>query len=287
MTERKYSNDYVQDILRIISSEHTLEEKTNLLDEYHDKDIAEAFELLPKEEISFVEENNKIPEVIQTVEEVSSDTNIETNDRVTFNDILNGLVPVTYYDNEINNQNYNITNPQEIYECNYNNLKLELEKNTIKKVEPIMDKISEVKEVEDVPKVKIEKIPEIKVNIIKAKDIINNDTLNINLDTVEDKTLKIKKENMKKNLISNTISLNDLIKQDEEIKETSKVIDTINDESYSLNDYKKIVEMLKEIKNNSNKNNISIDDAVTMSLINNYSIDDCVKFKEILESNLN
>ena len=51
--------------------------------------------------------------------------------------------------------------------------------------------------------------------------------------------------------------------------------------------YKKIVEMLKEIKNNSNKNNISIDDAVTMSLINNYSIDDCVKFKEILESNLN
>ena len=46
MTERKYSNGYVQDILRIISSEHTLEEKRNLLDEYHDKDIAEAFELL-------------------------------------------------------------------------------------------------------------------------------------------------------------------------------------------------------------------------------------------------
>ena len=39
---------------------------------------------------------------------------------------------------------------------------------------------------------------------------------------------------MEKNLISNTISLNDLIKQDDEIKETSKVIDTINDESYSF-----------------------------------------------------
>lgn len=277
-----------------ITSKKTVKEEVTIKDiEPVTEDISTTKELLPKEEISFVEKNNKIPEVIQTVEEVSSDTNIETNDRVTFNDILNGLVPVTYYDNEINNQNYNITNPQEIYEGNYNNLKLELEKNTIKKVEPIIDKISEVKEVEDVPKVKIEKIekiekvPEIKVNIIKAKDIINNDTLNINLDTVEDKTLKIKKENMKKNLISNTISLNDLIKQDEEIKETSKVIDTINDESYSLNDYKKIVEMLKEIKNNSNKNNISIDDAVTMSLINNYSIDDCVKFKEILESNLN
>ena len=277
-----------------ITSKKTVKEEVTIKDiEPVTEEISTTKELLPKEKIVFNEDVTKIPEVIQTVEEVSSDTNIETNDRVTFNDILNGLVPVTYYDNEINNQNYNITNPQEIYEGNYNNLKLELEKNTIKKVEPIIDKIYEVKEVEDVPKVKIEKIekiekvPEIKVNIIKAKDIINNDTLNINLDTVEDKTLKIKKENMKKNLISNTISLNDLIKQDEEIKETSKVIDTINDESYSLNDYKKIVEMLKEIKNNSNKNNISIDDAVTMSLINNYSIDDCVKFKEILESNLN
>lgn len=271
-----------------ITSKKAVKEEVTIKDiEPVTEEISTTKELLPKEKIVFNEDVTKIPEVIQTVEEVSSDTNIETNDRVTFNDILNGLVPVTYYDNEINNQNYNITNPQEIYEGNYNNLKLELEKNTIKKVEPIMDKISEVKEVEDVPKVKIEKLPEIKVNIIKAKDIINNDTLNINLDTVEDKTLKIKKDNMKKNLISNTISLNDLIKQDEEIKETSKVIDTINDESYSLNDYKKIVEMLKEIKNNSNKNNISIDDAVTMSLINNYSIDDCVKFKEILESNLN
>ena len=274
-----------------ITSKKTVKEEVTIKDiEPVTEEISTTKELLPKEKIVFNEDVTNIPEVIQTIEEVSSNTNIETNDRVTFNDILNGLVPVTYYDNEINNQNYNITNPQEIYEGNYNNLKLELEKDTIKKVKPIIEKVPEVRGVEEVPKVKIEKIekvPEIKVNIIKAKDIINNDTLNINLDTVEDKTLKIKKENMKKNLISNTISLNDLIKQDEEIKETSKVIDTINDESYSLNDYKKIVEMLKEIKNNSNKNNISIDDAVTMSLINNYSIDDCVKFKEILESNLN
>ena len=267
-----------------ITSKKTVKEEVTIKDiEPVTEEISTTKELLPKEKIVFNEDVTNIPEVIQTIEEVSSNT-------VTFNDILNGLVPVTYYDNEINNQNYNITNPQEIYEGNYNNLKLELEKDTIKKVKPIIEKVPEVRGVEEVPKVKIEKIekvPEIKVNIIKAKDIINNDTLNINLDTVEDKTLKIKKENMKKNLISNTISLNDLIKQDEEIKETSKVIDTINDESYSLNDYKKIVEMLKEIKNNSNKNNISIDDAVTMSLINNYSIDDCVKFKEILESNLN
>ena len=31
MTERKYNNDYVQDILHIISSDHTIEEKRNLL----------------------------------------------------------------------------------------------------------------------------------------------------------------------------------------------------------------------------------------------------------------
>ena len=32
---------------------------------------------------------------------------------------------------------------------------------------------------------------------------------------------------------------------------------------------------------------ITVDDAVAISLISNYSIDDCLKFKDILESNLN
>ena len=224
-------------------------------------------------------------------EEMLTNTNTVINDKVTFNDILNGLVPVTYYDSKINNQNYSISNPQEIYEGNYNNLKLELEKDTIKGVEPIISNVSKVN-INDTEKIKteqIEKMPEVKVNIIKEKNTINKDVLNINLDTIEDKTIKIKEENMKKNLISNTVSLNDLIKQDEDIKEISEVevLDTVRDESYSLNDYKKMVEMLKEIKNSSNKSNISVDDAVTMSLIGNYSIDDCVKFKEILESNLN
>lgn len=232
-----------------------------------------------------------VTDVPMIKEEMLTNTNTVINDKVTFNDILNGLVPVTYYDSKINNQNYSISNPQEIYEGNYNNLKLELEKDTIKGVEPIISNVSKVN-INDTEKIKteqIEKMPEVKVNIIKEKDTINKDVLNINLDTIEDKTIKIKEENMKKNLISNTVSLNDLIKQDEDIKEISEVevLDTVRDESYSLNDYKKMVEMLKEIKNSSNKSNISVDDAVTMSLIGNYSIDDCVKFKEILESNLN
>ena len=57
--------------------------------------------------------------------------------------------------------------------------------------------------------------------------------------------------------------------------------------SYTLEDYKKFATMLTKLKDFTNNNNVSIDDAVTISLINNYSIDDCLKFKEILESNLN
>ena len=269
--------------------------KKNVTEETLAKDVESVIEkinttedLLPKEETLFTKDVTDVPMI---KEEMLTNTNTVINDKVTFNDILNGLVPVTYYDSKINNQNYSISNPQEIYEGNYNNLKLELEKDTIKGVEPIISNVSKVN-INDTEKIKteqIEKMPEVKVNIIKEKDTINKDVLNINLDTIEDKTIKIKEENMKKNLISNTVSLNDLIKQDEDIKEISEVevLDTVRDESYSLNDYKKMVEMLKEIKNSSNKSNISVDDAVTMSLIGNYSIDDCVKFKEILESNLN
>lgn len=269
--------------------------KKNVTEETLAKDVEPIIEkmnttedLLSKEENLFIKDVTDVPMV---KEEMLTNTNTVINDKVTFNDILNGLVPVTYYDSKINNQNYSISNPQEIYEGNYNNLKLELEKDTIKRVEPIISNVSKVN-INDTEKIKteqIEKMPEVKVNIIKEKDTINKDVLNINLDTIEDKTIKIKEENMKKNLISNTVSLNDLIKQDEDIKEISEVevLDTVRDESYSLNDYKKMVEMLKEIKNSSNKSNISVDDAVTMSLIGNYSIDDCVKFKEILESNLN
>lgn len=269
--------------------------KKNVTEETLAKDVEPVIEkinttedLLPKEETLFTKDVTDVPMI---KEEMLTNTNTVINDKVTFNDILNGLVPVTYYDSKINNQNYSISNPQEIYEGNYNNLKLELEKDTIKGVEPIISNVSKVN-INDTEKIKteqIEKMPEVKVNIIKEKDTINKNVLNINLDTIEDKTIKIKEENMKKNLINNTISLNDLIKQDEDIKEKSEVeaLDTVREESYSLNDYKKMVEMLKEIKNSSNKSNISVDDAVTMSLIGNYSIDDCVKFKEILESNLN
>ena len=48
-----------------------------------------------------------------------------------------------------------------------------------------------------------------------------------------------------------------------------------------------MIKMLNCIKNHSNNSIISVDDAINISLISNYSIDDCLKFKDILESNLN
>lgn len=269
-----------------ITSKKTIKEE--IISEVKEPVTKEAItpETIPvKEKVSLIEENIKVPEVTEIKEELPTDTEVETNNKITFNDILNGLVPVTYYDTEVNNKSYNITNPQKIYEDNYNNLKLELEKDSPKIEKPIIEKVPEVK-IKNA-KTKVDKVPEVKVNIIKEKDIIGKNILSVNLNKVEDKTLKIKEENMKKNLISNTISLNDLVEKEEKIIEPVKQTIISNDTSYTLNDYKKIIAMLKEIKNNSNKNNISIDDAVTMSLISNYSIDDCVKFKEILESNLN
>ena len=57
--------------------------------------------------------------------------------------------------------------------------------------------------------------------------------------------------------------------------------------TYTLEDYKKMIAMLKELKQFTNSSNISVDDAINISLISNYSIDDCLKFKEMLEGNLN
>ena len=48
-----------------------------------------------------------------------------------------------------------------------------------------------------------------------------------------------------------------------------------------------VVETLEEIKAKSSKSNLSIDDAMMLNLVNNYSLDECIRFREILKSNLN
>ena len=65
------------------------------------------------------------------------------------------------------------------------------------------------------------------------------------------------------------------------------MVDAANKIEYTIDDYKKFVLMLEEIKAKSSKSNLSIDDAMMLNLVNNYSLDDCIRFREILKNNLN
>ncbi len=143
----------------------------------------------------------------------------------------------------------------------------------------------------------IEEVSNVDTNVgtdnVKENNIKNNkakDNLRINtvtLDSLEDKN------DIVDTMVTSESSGNENISEvTNELDNTDKIdVVTSNEEirkdSYSLDDYKKFIAMLGELKDFTNSNNVSIDDAVTISLINNYSIDDCLKFKEILESNLN
>lgn len=220
-----------------------------------------------------IESNNVEPEVIEEVSNV--DTNVGTDDVkennsnvVTFDDILNGRIPVNYYENVLSVDEHDIVNPQEVFENKYKEYK---EKSNIESFQDIVNDANE------------DKVVIIKNN--KAKDNLRINT--VTLDSLEDKndivdtmvTLESSgNENISEvtNELDNTDKI-DVVTSNEEIRK----------DSYSLDDYKKFIAMLGELKDFTNSNNVSIDDAVTISLINNYSIDDCLKFKEILESNLN
>lgn len=220
-----------------------------------------------------IESNNVEPEVIEEVSNV--DTNVGTDDVkennsnvVTFDDILNGRIPVNYYENVLSVDEHDIVNPQEVFENKYKEYK---EKSNIESFQDIVNDANE------------DKVVIIKNN--KAKDNLRINT--VTLDSLEDKndivdTMATSESSGNENISEVTNELDntdkiDVVTSNEEIRK----------DSYSLDDYKKFIAMLGELKDFTNSNNVSIDDAVTISLINNYSIDDCLKFKEILESNLN
>lgn len=220
-----------------------------------------------------IESNNVEPEIIEEVSNV--DTNVGTDDVkennsnvVTFDDILNGRIPVNYYENVLSVDEHDIVNPQEVFENKYKEYK---EKSNIESFQDIVNDANE------------DKVVIIKNN--KAKDNLRINT--VTLDSLEDKndivdTMATSESSGNENISEVTNELDntgkiDVVTSNEEIRK----------DSYSLDDYKKFIAMLGELKDFTNSNNVSIDDAVTISLINNYSIDDCLKFKEILESNLN
>ena len=220
-----------------------------------------------------IESNNVEPEFIEEVSNV--DTNVGTDDVkennsnvVTFDDILNGRIPVNYYENVLSVDEHDIVNPQEVFENKYKEYK---EKSNIESFQDIVNDANE------------DKVVIIKNN--KVKDNLRINT--VTLDSLEDKN------DIVDTMVTSESSGNENISEvTNELDNTGKIdVVTSNEEiskdSYSLDDYKKFIAMLGELKDFTNSNNVSIDDAVTISLINNYSIDDCLKFKEILESNLN
>lgn len=222
---------------------------------------------------------------LSSYEEIEIMNQIEQNDSilnntVTFNDILNGCLPVTYYDNSTVNDQYSLADPQIIYENNFNKVKSEIAINDFK----IM--------------VDEEGIEDFSINQnVENNDVIVN-TYNVNDDiSIEELTLKEKERLSQERLVVNTVSLNDLVEENfisnadnYQVKNDTNMLE-INEKqdnkNYTVEDYKRIVNMLTSLKKHSDSTNIKIDDAVAISLISNYSIDDCLKFKNILENNLN
>ena len=215
------------------------------------------------EEVSLIENTKEESDTI-SIEEIKEEPEKETIPTFTFDDILNGRIPVDYYDNTLEVDAPNIVNPQEIFENKYKEYKA----NNIESFQDIANDIEE------------DKVVIIKNN--KAKD-------NLKINTVSLDSLEEKEDIVDTVMIEETSSNESINEVVEESDKTDIIIPSkeAKKTSYTLEDYKKFATMLTKLKDFTNNNNVSIDDAVTISLINNYSIDDCLKFKEILESNLN
>ncbi len=141
---------------------------------------------------------------------------------------------------------------------------------------PIKEEITKVEEI-----AKTEEISKVE----EVKDIEESSKLN---------TIELEKINkIEENTHNNTVKLEELIREENKtnnIELQNNVVESpkeIKENLYNIEDYRKIITMLNSIKKITSSSNISIDEAVTLSLINNYSVDDCIRFKEILESNLN
>lgn len=237
---------------KVVSNEVTskeLPEETTTYIEVPVETISEIDEpVLVTEEVK--EDVISTPEIIET----STKEDIkETSNLPTFDDILNGRIPVDYYNNTIEVETPDIVNPQEVFENKYK----EYKHNNTESFQDIVNNVEEDK-----------------VVIIKNNKAIENLKINtVSLDSLEEPKEEI---NNIKPPVEEPITKNNVISSIEE-----------NKTNYTLEDYKKFISMLTELKKITHSNNVSIDDAITISLINNYSIDDCLMFKEILESNLN
>lgn len=204
---------------------------------------------------------------------------------ITFDDILNGKVPVTYYDNNVSSDSsYNIVNPQKMYEESYN-----VWLNDISSKSNIQDIIDDIKIEDNTSNIE---------NTSSVEEPIIDNYFTEEVVPMEDKMVDTIDSSLKDNvtksdnisLIENTSDTKEEVEQDEtvtlndliDVKE-NKVEENNN---YTVEDYKKFAKMLSSLKSYTDTSNISVDDAIAISLINDYSIDDCVMFKDMLKSSL-
>ena len=198
---------------------------------------------------------------------------------ITFDDILNGKVPVTYYDNNVNSDSsYNIVNPQKMYEESYN-----VWLNDISSKSSMQDIIDDIKIEDNTSNIE---------NTSNAEEPIIDNYFTEEVVPMEDKMV----ETIDKSLEDNVTKIDNISDTKEEVEQDEDV--TLNDlidvkenkveenNNYTVEDYKKFAKMLSSLKSYTDTSDISVDDAIAISLINDYSIDDCVMFKDMLKSSL-
>ena len=204
---------------------------------------------------------------------------------ITFDDILNGKVPVTYYDNNVSSDSsYNIVNPQKMYEESYN-----VWLNDISSKSNIQDIIDDIKIEDNTSNIE---------NTSSVEEPIIDNYFTEEVVPMEDKMVDTIDSSLEDNvtksdnisLIENTSDTKEEVEQDEDVA-LNDLIDVKENKveennNYTVEDYKKFAKMLSSLKSYTNTSNISVDDAIAISLINDYSIDDCVMFKDMLKSSL-
>lgn len=204
---------------------------------------------------------------------------------ITFDDILNGKVPVTYYDNNVSSDSsYNIVNPQKMYEESYN-----VWLNDISSKSNIQDIIDDIKIEDNTSNIE---------NTSSVEEPIIDNYFTEEVVPLEDKMVETIDSSLEDNvtksdnisLIENTSDTKEEVEQDENVT-LNDLIDVKENKveennNYTVEDYKKFAKMLSSLKSYTDTSNISVDDAIAISLINDYSIDDCVMFKDMLKSSL-
>ena len=204
---------------------------------------------------------------------------------ITFDDILNGKVPVTYYDNNVSSDSsYNIVNPQKMYEESYN-----VWLNDISSKSSMQDIIDDIKIEDNTSSIE---------NTSNAEEPIIDNYFTEEVVPMEDKMVETIDSSLEDNvtksdnisLIENTSDTKEEVEQDEDVT-LNDLIDVKEykveeNNNYTVEDYKKFAKMLSSLKSYTDTSDISVDDAIAISLINDYSIDDCVMFKDMLKSSL-